>query len=371
MNDGPSHNKILAVTSTFPPDVGGMQFSTQQTLLSLAKQGLDVHVICPKNQNAAQIDSELPINVIRFGGNGYLDAIRRLLFVSTLRKKMSFDHVLLMGHLEEIAFGILKNFFPDKPIILAAGTRMPYPGFIFKRLVRNGLLRRAYQNAKKIIFISRLTEIEILEHCKDLKVKTYIVPRPVDENIWKRNRSKQNSKFILVTFGRLVIEKNVQTVIDVVVDLKPQISNLEYWIIGDGNYKNKLIEKVEKSGSSSFVKFFGSMTQEQIVEKIVDADVFILLSNRESFGRVYAESAALGIPSIAYDVGGTSVPVKNGITGYLHDVNNLESVRNSILELQSDCDKYEAFSKAALKHFEDNFTLQKVGKKLKKALTDD
>ena len=66
------------------------------------------------------------------------------------------------------------------------------------------------------------------------------------------------------------------------------------------------------------------------------ADVFVLPSRSESFGRVNMESLACGTPVAAFDVGGVSDAVRPGVTGLLAKPNDAKALSEKILHLLED-----------------------------------
>lgn len=67
-------------------------------------------------------------------------------------------------------------------------------------------------------------------------------------------------------------------------------------------------------GSVAFWNFFNS------------AHAFLLPSTAECFGLVFAEAAACGLPAIAYDTGGVSAAVQEGVTGFLVPVGDFDAL---------------------------------------------
>ena len=347
-----------------------MQHSTHQTLMALSLQGFYIHLIGPKQAEAHSFDKQLPFKVTRVGGDGYLSALKRAIFMFILWRRSSYDYLLLLGHKEEIAFGCLSRLYPVKPITLAAGTRLHFPGNRLKKFIRNKILKNCYFNSHKIIVTTEETTDYINAYCNDINVPIEQIPRPINDQIWKRKRSKSNPQFILITVCRLEIEKHVNCVIELAAELKHSIPNLEYWIIGDGKCKAQLDEKIKKTQSESFIKLFGAMSQKETVELVQDADIFVLLSKWESFGRVYVEAAALGVPSIAFRVGGVKYAVENNVSGYLFPEDDVQSVKYKVEHLYSHPDELEKLKISSAAYFQKNFTLKIVGEKFKKVLID-
>ena len=79
------------------------------------------------------------------------------------------------------------------------------------------------------------------------------------------------------------------------------------------------------------------------------AHLFILPTRAEALGMVFAESAARGIPSLAYATGGVTTVVKHGETGELLDLSaGAPQFAAAIRALADDPARYAVMSKAAL-----------------------
>src|SRR6202000_1945041 len=77
--------------------------------------------------------------------------------------------------------------------------------------------------------------------------------------------------------------------------------------------------------------------QEQMEEIIAVADLFLLPSEYESFGLAALEAMAAGVPVISTKPGGLPEININGVTGFLSDVGDVESMsRNAITILEND-----------------------------------
>jgi glycosyltransferase involved in cell wall biosynthesis len=66
------------------------------------------------------------------------------------------------------------------------------------------------------------------------------------------------------------------------------------------------------------------------------ADLFVFPTRNEAFGIVSTESMACGTPIVAFNVGGVPDAVRPGITGLLADRENVEQLRDNIVQLLED-----------------------------------
>jgi 1,2-diacylglycerol 3-alpha-glucosyltransferase len=121
-------------------------------------------------------------------------------------------------------------------------------------------------------------------------------------------------KIKLITVARLVPEKNIKYLIDVVTLLKIPY---EYVIIGTGMLEQELknyalVKKVK-------ITFTGALPKELIAKHYRSNNIFIFASVSETQGLVIAEALAAGRPVIALKASGVEDAVVNGYNGYLVD----------------------------------------------------
>jgi glycosyltransferase involved in cell wall biosynthesis len=78
------------------------------------------------------------------------------------------------------------------------------------------------------------------------------------------------------------------------------------------------------------------------------ADLFIIPSENESFGLAALEAMACEVPVISSNAGGLPEVNINGVTGFLSDVGDVESMAENSLMLLTNPEMLETFRKNAL-----------------------
>lgn len=89
------------------------------------------------------------------------------------------------------------------------------------------------------------------------------------------------------------------------------------------------------------------------------ADVHVLPSSYETFGRVLVEAMAVGCPVVAHRVGGIPEVVSDGETGRLVEVGDVVGMADAILEIADDPERTERLRHAAWSDVWERFTVER------------
>lgn len=135
----------------------------------------------------------------------------------------------------------------------------------------------------------------------------------------------------IVTIGRLVPWKQVDSVIDAV----SQITDASLVIVGDGPSRTRLEERAgEKLGERAV--FTGALPHDATLAVLHDADIFVLNSTYEGLSHLLIEALALGVPSIATNVGGNPELITHDVNGLLIPSRDTAALTAAISRLISD-----------------------------------
>ncbi len=132
----------------------------------------------------------------------------------------------------------------------------------------------------------------------------------------------------------------------------------DFVIAGDGPE----FEKLRESMSDSRVKMLGSVPNHEVISYYKSADVFIMPSREEEFGRVLIEAMASGTPIVAMDTLGTKAVLNNEQKNFVSAQGDTEFFSKKIVELLSDDSLREKLSKVGLeraRNFDKKLSLEK------------
>lgn len=106
--------------------------------------------------------------------------------------------------------------------------------------------------------------------------------------------------------GNLVPVKGVDRLLHAVAQLLASGDEFHLHIVGDGPLRTALQSQANESGLAEHVTFHGSKPHAELPDWFRAASVFCLPSHSEGVPNVLLESAACGVPFVAFDVGGIS-----------------------------------------------------------------
>lgn len=116
-------------------------------------------------------------------------------------------------------------------------------------------------------------------------------------------------------------------------------------LIGEGPELGNARDLVRSLGLTDSVRFLGK--QDEVATLFAAADLFLLPSEKESFGLVALEAMASGVPVVASDAGGIPELVEHGVTGYLSPVGDVDAMAQHALRLLTDDVLYRRFATAS------------------------
>ena len=105
---------------------------------------------------------------------------------------------------------------------------------------------------------------------------------------------------IFVSVAALTLVKDIRTLLDAVSQIRKQLSEVQFLVVGDGPLRKELEQQSEKLGLTGMVKFLGR--QEDVRPYLTAADFGVLTSRSEGSSNSVLEYMAMGLPSVLSDI---------------------------------------------------------------------
>lgn len=206
-------------------------------------------------------------------------------------------------------------------------------------------------NSDAITAVSKSLVEDTLEHFQ-VKREVLMIPNFIDFNRFNKKPKEHfkkaiapNNEKILVHTSNFRKVKRVDDVIRLFHIVQHEIPS-KLLLIGDGPERSNIEKTCRELKVCDKVTFLGK--QEAIEEILSVCDLFILPSERESFGLSALEAMACEVPVISTNAGGLAEVNIHGKTGYTSEIGNYEEMAQFALDLLQNDKKLESFRHAAL-----------------------
>ena len=151
----------------------------------------------------------------------------------------------------------------------------------------------------------------------------------------KYNLPDIENKIKLIFIGRLTPDKGWYFTLRSLYFLPANIlDKIAIIIVGDGTLKEEIKSSLKQL--TPHVYLLGRVNPQAIPELLINSDIFITNSEKETRGLTVIEAAAAGIPAIAPAAGGVIDTIENGETGWLYQPQNKKDFINKLTLLIED-----------------------------------
>lgn len=197
---------------------------------------------------------------------------------------------------------------------------------------------------------------------EDLRKETYlhfkitndieVIPNFIDLEKFKKQKKDHFKKAICPNDEMLVVHisnfrkvKRIGDVIKVFNNIHKEIP-AKLLMIGDGPERAHAEEQCRELNINQDVRFLGKL--EAVEEVLSVADLFLMPSEKESFGLAALEAMACEVPVISTNTGGIPELNINGVTGFMSNIGDVEDMtKNALIIL--DKNNLPKFKENALK----------------------
>ena len=228
----------------------------------------------------------------------------------------------------------------------------------------HAITKFSIEKSDRITAVSEFLKDETMRAFGCAGCHVQVIPNFVDPAVYDRarydpllRRQLGEGKKVLMHISNFRPVKRVLDVIRIFHRVHAKMASTLV-MVGDGPDRVAAEEEARALGIERDVLFLGRI--DVVAPLLASADLFVLPTDRESFGLSALEALACGVPAMAYDVGGIVEVIRNGETGMLHAVGDLEAMAASALEILGDARRWSSMSEAAAADVRTRFSLDKV-----------
>lgn len=207
---------------------------------------------------------------------------------------------------------------------------------------------------------------------EDLRKDTYehfnivkeidVIPNFIDLSRFKKQKKEHFRRAICPEDEKLLVHtsnfrkvKRVGDVIRVFHNLRKEMP-AKLLLVGDGPERTNIEQLCRELGTCDDIRFLGKL--EAVEEVLSVADLFIMPSEKESFGLAALEAMACEVPVISTNTGGLPELNVHGVTGFMSNVGDIDDMTQNALKILDE-KNLNTFKANALKRAKE-FDISKV-----------
>jgi len=204
--------------------------------------------------------------------------------------------------------------------------------------------------------VSENLKAETLDHF-DIKREIRVIPNFIDLGRFSLKPKQHFKQAIAPGDERVLVHtsnfRKVKRTTDVIRIFKKVQEKIpsKLLMVGDGPERTAAEQLSRELGVANDIRFLGK--QDAIEEILSVSDLFLIPSGSESFGLAALEAMACKVPVISSNTGGLPELNVDGVTGFLSDIGDVDSMAANAIYILEDCNRLQQFKEAALERAKD------------------
>ncbi|MBT1180847.1 glycosyltransferase family 4 protein [Bifidobacterium sp. CP2] len=225
------------------------------------------------------------------------------------------------------------------------------PGVPYRKLTR----RWAARKADAIVTLTEADK-QLYESNAHPKCPVIAIPNPM-RTVTPEPRYDVESRTI-ISSGRLTYQKGFDMLVDVAAKVLPQHLDWRWLILGEGEDRPMLEEKIAAAGLGGRLVLKGRV--DNMADYYRKAAMFVMTSRFEGLPMVLLEAKAYWLPIVSFDcMTGPAEIVTDGVNGDLTPEGDIDATAKAVNRLINDADRRERYSAHALDDA-DRFSMDEI-----------
>lgn len=212
--------------------------------------------------------------------------------------------------------------------------------------------------------VSRYLQSETLTTFGCTACRIEVIPNFIDPEVYDRSRytsildeQVDPNAHVLMHVSNFRPVKRVRDVVRVFARVAERLRAVLV-MVGDGPDRVDAESEARELDVQDKVFFLGKI--EAVAPLLAGADLFLLPSSSESFGLSALEALACGVPVVGTRAGGIPEVVRDGETGVLCDIGDVDAMGDAAVGILSNRDRWRAMSTLAAADARERFSLDEI-----------
>ena len=228
----------------------------------------------------------------------------------------------------------------------------------------HAIIKFSIEQSDGLTAVSRFLQRETVRAFGCTGCQIEVIPNFIDPDVYDRAKYKAALRDQFAPSDRVLMHisnfrpvKRVRDVVKIFARVREKIPSVLV-MVGDGPDRVHAEAEARELGIGERVFFLGKI--EAVAPLLSAADLFLLPTQSESFGLSALEALASGVPVVGTNAGGLPEVVRDGETGALCAVGDVDGMAASAIDILRDRERWQAMSTLAARDARERFALDDV-----------
>lgn len=246
------------------------------------------------------------------------------------------------------AYACMASFFHKMKVYTGLrNAELPPLKLLADRVMTNWMATKAIANcySGKTNFSAhgfRKDKIEVIPNCF--------------ENIQPYHLKVSKGEKHIITVGRFVAQKDYETAIKAIVEVKKKYTNIHFDLVGYGELESQIRNWVKQYGIEGVTTIY--INPNNIPELLNEADIYLSTSLFEGTSNSIMEGMNANMPIVCTNVGDNGYLVENKKNGFLTPIGDYKELADRILDLLNDEHLCKAMGKYSKEHLQNDYSTE-------------
>jgi N-acetyl-alpha-D-glucosaminyl L-malate synthase BshA len=228
----------------------------------------------------------------------------------------------------------------------------------------HSITKFSIEKSDALTAVSRYLQNETLSAFGCTACRIDVIPNFIDPTVYDRARYNgqlraqfDGNRKVLMHISNFRPVKRIRDVVRVFAAVNQAVPSVLV-MVGDGPDRGDAEKEARELGVDKRVHFLGKI--DSVAPLLAAADLFVLPSNSESFGLSALEALASGAPVIGTKAGGLPEVVRDGETGVLCPVGDVDGMAQAAIAILQDADRWQTMSRHAAADARERFAMDDI-----------
>lgn len=201
--------------------------------------------------------------------------------------------------------------------------------------------------------------------------KSYVIQNCIPVPPKKLKLNVNSDKVKVCSLGRFIPVKNFNMALNIIKRVINEKRNIkiEYNLVGYGEQELLLRQTAKDLGINTQVNFI--INPENPTDYFYDSDIFLATSLHEGTPNAVMEAMAAGLPVVATNAGDSKYLVEHGVTGYIAEIDDINSMVNYLGDLIDSPEMRSQMGNAGYFKIKEEFSVERFQKQYLDLISKD